>query len=263
MLDEKEEDILRQYYPNHGVKYCSKLLNKSHKSIIKKAFRLKIQIKNWNQEKDNILISYYVKNGAKYCSYLLNKLPRTISARANKLGLLSNITNSGFIKKQIIKKLTDNKVVALCQQHGETAHYFRNGKIQHCIKCASIKDVDYKKKERQTLLGLYKSRLRNSLNYAFRCLLQINNIEKYRGCFRHLSYSPRQLCNHLEAIRERQNNKCPVCKQSYNCVKSSIDHIIPLKTAKTKKEILELFNLNNLSLLCLSCNSRKGVKICL
>lgn len=258
----QEVDTLKKYYPNYGSVYCSKLLDKPRRSIRKKAFRLKLQTKNWDQEKDNILISYYVEHGAKYCSRLLNKSPQTIGMRASKLGLSSNITNGGFPKKQIIKKLPDNKVTALCKKHGETAHYFRKQKIQHCVKCASIRNVNYKKQERLTPLGLYKSRLRISLNYAFKSLLRINNIEKRRGCFRHLQYSPQQLCDHLEGIKEQQKNTCPICQRSYDYVKLSIDHVIPLKTGKIKDEILKLFNLNNLSLLCLSCNSSKGAKVC-
>lgn len=257
-----EETIFKKYYPNYGTKYCSELLDKPYKTIIKKAFRLKIKInKKWNLEEDNILIDYYIERGVEHCSSLLDRPPKAISIRARKLGLLSNITSNGFSKKQIIEKLADNKVIALCQKHGESPHYFRKGKIQQCIKCASKRDIDYKKKERQMPLGLYKSRLRTSLNNAFRRLLQINHIKKRRGCFRHLPYSPWQLCDHLEAIKEQQNNQCPMCRQSYDSVQLTIDHIVPSKMAKTKEEMLKLFALDNLSLLCKSCNSSKGARM--
>jgi hypothetical protein len=262
---EGEISDLRKYYIDHGSEYCARLLNKPRRSIIKKAYRLKIKTninKGWNSNEDDILFKYYVQHGADYCSNLLNKSKNNVCARANKLGLLSCITNGGFPKKQVIDKICNNKVMAICKKHGETPHYFRNGTIQHCIKCSSIKNVAYKKAERKTPLGLYKSRLRNSLNSAFTRISKINNTKKHRGCFRHLSYSPRQLCNHLEAIRGRQNNKCPMCQQSYDCVKISIDHTIPVKIANTTEEVLELFNLSNLSLLCLSCNSSKGASIC-
>lgn len=257
-----EETVLQKHYPNYGVEYCSELLNKSCRAISKKVFRLNVKPnRGWSSDEDNVLIDYYIKHGDEYCFHLLNRPIKTISARARKLGLLSNITNGGFPKKQIIKKLSDNKVIALCQKHRETPHYFRNKSIQHCVKCASIKDVNYKKKERLTPLGLYKSRLRNLLNSAFGRYSRINGVKKSKGCFRHLSYSPQQLCDHLEGVKEQQKNTCPICRQSYSRVKLSIDHIVPLKTAETEEGILELFNLSNLSLLCLSCNSSKGARM--
>lgn len=262
---EHETDTLRKYYPDHGVEYCSGLLGKPHQSVIKRAFRLKIKTKVsrcWRSVEDDTLIAYYAKYGKKYCCNLLNRSPDAVRGRASQLGLSSSITRGGSPQKQIIRKLCDNKVLTTCSQHGETPHYFRKGKIDHCIKCSSIKDAAYKKRDRQSPVGLYKSRLRIRLNSAFRRLSKSNGTSRYAGCFRHMPYSPQQLFDHLEAIRKRQNNECSICRQSYDFIKLTVDHIIPLKIAETKTEVLSLFRLSNLSLLCRSCNSSKGAKLC-
>ncbi len=277
-----EIDLLKKYYSTHGLRYCCNLLDRTYKAVGEKARELKIRTnimngpkhKGWTKKEENILTKYYPDHGCKYCADLLNRSYRSISDRASMLNLTTIMSPWGAPKKQIIKKLKGNKVIALCKKHGETAHYLQQGKISGCIRCQSsqmkiihqtahIKRYYKERWERDKTLpfNLYRLRLRNLLNSAFRRHLQTKGIKKRRGCFRHLSYSPQQLCDHLEEIKEQQKNICPMCRRSYNRVKLSIDHIIPLKTATTELEMLGLFDLKNLSLLCLSCNISKGTQI--
>lgn len=277
---EQENNILKQYYPDYGVEYCDNLLNRSQEAIKIQASKLGLRTHfiqgRWTMEENNTLIKYYSQHGCKYCADQLNRSSSSISHQSQRLGLATTITNGNVPKKQIIEKLEENKVIALCQKHGETPHYFRNGKIRNCIQCHSyrmkiLSQTDRMKecyrasreKERATPLGLYKHRLRRALRNAFQYsrYLQDNNIKKRRGCFRHLLYSPQQLCDYLETIKRRQDDKCPVCRRSYNITGFDIDHIIPLVTAQTEVEMLKLFDLNNLSLLCPKCNGSKGPRI--
>lgn len=274
--NEQEIDIFRQYYPDYGSKYCADLLGKSRWSIIGKAFRLGIISKKgiktiWSKADDDILKKYYPEKGSKYCANLLNRSYVATKSRANSLGLKTNIATRGLPQKQILKKLTNNKVIALCKVHGKTPHYLRNGKIADCIKCQliskakkakthgyKVRRLEIQKKYRSTLVGKFAYRLRSSFRSAFRS----KNITKTRiGCFRFLPYSPQQLCDYLEAIRQRQGNQCPMCCRSYDIASWTIDHILPINIAQTKEDVLKLFALDNLSLLCGSCNTSKGARI--
>jgi len=95
---------------------------------------------------------------------------------------------------------------------------------------------NYEKKLRSLLKGLI-TRGKNKISFS-----------------KNLPYNSKQLCEHLEKIRESQNNSCPMCHKSYNEIKYDIDHVVPTSIAKTKEELLKLFGLNNLSLLCWNCN---------
>lgn len=271
----KEESQLKKYYPICGIKYCAELLGRTTKSIKLKAFRLDLHIdfisKYWTKDEEDVLREYYSISGSKYCANLLDRSCGAIRSRAKLLGIKTNIVIGGLPQKQIVKYLNDIRVVARCKKHGETPHYFRNGKILQCLQChcwlmkqrmktvygkASIKRAHEKYKS--TLVGKLRYRLQTSLNNA----LKSKNIRKTkRGCFRFLPYSPQEFTEHLESIRLKQNDKCPMCCQSYSIKKWTIDHIVPISVAQTEEDVLELFNLDNLSLLCGSCNTSKGKRI--
>ncbi len=259
-----EIEVLKKYYLNYGPKYCAGLIDRTYKAITTKIMGLRIHTKIipkasierfWREEEKAILIKYYPDYGLKYCTNLLNRSPSSISHKAQRLGLASIIIWGDVPRKQIIKYLDNNRVISLCKIHGETIHYLRNGKIVRCIKCHN----------RRTAMSLEKNpveklayRLRTSLNNALRS----KNIRKTQiGCLRLLPYSSQELCDHLEAIRQQQGGKCPMCCRSYDIATWTIDHIIPIKTAQNEEDTLKLFALDNLSLLCGLCNSSKGTRI--
>ena len=232
-------------------------------------------MKRWTSDELETLRQHYVNRGARYCSVLVDRSVKSISLKANKLGLLSKIANGGSPKKQIINQLPNGRATALCDEHGPSEHYLYKGCIHHCVKCKLTKDRSRAKTEsgrrigrekssryRRTQMGLLDDRLRSSLNQGFKKYVDIVGTEKPMGCFRLLQYTPRELCSHLKAVGKLQNNQCPMCDQSYDSVLMSIDHIIPLRTARTKEKMLRLFDLCNLSLLCQPCNSSKGGKLC-
>ncbi len=228
-------------------------------------------MKKWTQWERDVLLKYYTEYGSHHCANILGRSPKSIAHQVSKLNLTTIIVPWGLPQKPIIRKLNDNKAISICKKHGETPHYFRRGKLFGCILCQAkqmkaLNQTDRMKKyyrnksrkDRQTKIGLYKSRLRNLLNNAYRRHLSKSGVVKRRGCFRYLPYSPIQLKDHLEKIRESQQNKCPICDASYDLVGFNIDHIVPLATGRVEKEILELFNISNLSLLCPGCNRAKG-----
>ena len=94
-------------------------------------------------------------------------------------------------------------------------------------------------------INIYRNRLRSSLHYCFK---------KAKSFTKHLPYSRKELCDHLEMIKLKQNNKCPMCNSNYDDTGFDIDHIIPTSSALNEAELLSLFNLENLSLLCPRCN---------
>jgi len=221
--------------------------------------------RHWTTEECNLLVQHYPVNGAGYCVQILDRSRESIKKKACRMGLGTCITSSGRPQKQAIEVLDDNKVLARCKIHGVCPHYLSKGKITGCVECVRLfnknKPVTDAKREydrqkqrryRSTTLGLYTSRLRSYLR---------SFLGRKKGCFRHLPYSPQQLRDHLDSIRQNQNNCCPGCGASYGENNFHIDHVIPISTANTQQDILDLFSLENLSLLCPACNLVKGSKI--
>ena len=93
--------------------------------------------------------------------------------------------------------------------------------------------------------------LRNSIRHA---LKRVGT--RPCGAFRHLSYTPDELCLHIFCLRDKYGDMCPSCnsEMSHNF---EIEHIIPLATAITVLDVIALFALDNLDLLCRSCNASK------
>jgi len=217
----------------------------------------------WKEEDDNILNQFYHDKGTKYCANKLNRTMGAINVRAMKLCLKTTIINGGLPRKIIIKKISNNKVLSLCKIHGETTHHYYKNKIQYCIKCCVL--TSEQKRRQNERFKKYRENPVNRLAYNLRSLLwnsfnriSKNNNTKTKGCFRNLDYTPLQLYNYLQNIKNLQNNKCPHCNISYNECEISIDHVIPLKKAKTEQEVIDLFDLKNLNLMCRSCNSSKN-----
>lgn len=221
----------------------------------------------WTREEDRILKQFYLNKGVKYCSQKINRTTGSIASRAYEIGLHSNITTGDKLKRRIIRKISLNKVLSLCKVHGETIHYYRNNKIDYCLKCHGSRKyplTEEQRKDRNKKMREYRknpiinlsSKLRTLIGNALREISRDNN-RKTKGCFRNLDFTPRDLYNYLENTRELQNNKCPHCHTSYDKCEMNIEHAIPLSTAKTEQQVIDLFCLQNLNLMCKSCNSSK------
>ena len=200
----------------------------------------------WTKDEMEFLKINYPFHGTRFCMKNLNRTKRAISSTASKLGLKTAIASQGVPQKNIIKKISNSKVLSLCQIHGETIHYCRKNKIIYCLKCRHKNPVNN-----------FASRIRSLIRHAFK-KISINHSYIPRGGFRNLDYSPIELYNYLENTRELQNNKCPHCYTSYDKCEMNIEHVIPLATAKTEQQVIDLFCLQNLNLMCKSCNSSKS-----
>lgn len=209
--------------------------------------------KVFTKKEINILKKYYQTRGSKHCSKIINRSRESIIIKAGKLGLYSDIRKGDKLKKNIIKKISHNKVLSICNKHGKIAHDYYDNKIHGCVKCRNIN----MKKRRNIPIYHFASLLRTSIWFAFHKILERNTL-KIKGCFKNLDYTKEELYSYLENIRKLQNNKCPHCQIPYNKCKISIDHVIPLITAKTEQEVIDLFDLKNLNLMCKSCNSSKN-----
>lgn len=217
----------------------------------------KINKNCWKKEEDDILKKFYCDNGASYVSKLLKRTKASIVVRAMKFHLTVNYARStGLLKKIIIKKIKNNRVLSLCKIHGESNHYYRNGKIQNCILCCNIRKNAYRKRP----INNFVCRLRGSIRSAFNRISRQNGEKRKTGAMRHLDYTSKELYDYLSNIQKLQNNKCPICQTNYEKCILSIDHVIPLITAKTEQEIISLFDLKNLNLMCKNCNSSKNDK---
>lgn len=209
----------------------------------------------WAKEEDNILKKLYPDKGSDFCSKILDRKRSTIIQRVQELNLKTVVASSGLPKKLIIKKLSDNRVISKCKKHGEAEHYYHNNKIHCCLKCKNIQMIKHNKNPLNNLIMRLRSRIRISLNSISK-----NNKGMFHGAFRNLPYSKLDLFNYLENIKKEQNNCCPICKNNYNQVGFTVEHIVPLANAKTEQEIINLFDLKNLNLMCGSCNSSKHKK---
>ena len=90
---EWEDDIIRKYYPDGGVKECLKYLPKRNKgSICTRAYELNVKYESdiWTVHEDDIIRKYYCDGGPKEClKYLPNRSVWSIMVRANKLNIKS------------------------------------------------------------------------------------------------------------------------------------------------------------------------------
>jgi len=215
--------------------------------------------RRWTSEEENILVQHYANIGAVGCAQLLARQQRAICKKANKLGLSTKATLGGVpSKKYLIKRLSEFRGIVMCPRHGYTIHYLSRSRSPVCLVCRRGWD---KKRSQQLSRKLqinqrqrekYKKPVYNYANRLRRTLRFYSHGEI--SFSKHLPYSAKQLCNHLENIKKQQGNCCPMCRISYDITGYDIDHVIPVSTAKNIGEILSLFCLDNLSLLCPSCN---------
>lgn len=269
----KEEiEFLKINYSIHGPKYCNDKLNKGYYSLCHKATKLNLKFnpKHWTKEEINILKEFYPENGPIWCATKLNRPLRQIKQKIRYLGLHTKNRN-GKAPREIIYKIDETTVISCCPSHGICKHYKRRRDNNlTCCSCHSslqkrrnkteegrLKMREVGRKWREKPINRFAANLRKRMWESFNGILK-NGCQRARGCFRHLDYTPVELYNYLENIKNLQNNKCPYCCTSYDKCIMSIDHIVPLAIAKTEKEIINLFDLKNLSLLCKDCNSSKN-----
>lgn len=249
---ENDINFLIKNYHKKSVNEISKIINRSVSCIKTKVFRLNIKKdKKWSDKEVKFLMDNYKSYGLTYCSTELGKTKCSVNRKAIEFKL-----KSGFIKRKILKDRLLNGIIEFeCKKHGKVNFYIRSknrSMTPECMLCKRESGNRYYHKNSKSLLFMYKTRIRNSIRDNFNRISRGGGVS--RGCFRHLNYSPMELYNHLEKIRKNQNNCCPMCYISYNIKSFDIDHIIPLKTAKTIEQVKKLFELNNLSLLCFYCN---------
>lgn len=225
-------------------------------SFTQMVFEAKIMNKKWTNIEIKILEINYPNGGAKACSDKLCRTKVVIIRKAKELGLVAYGVQGGR-KRQPIKELNNNKVIAFCPKHGNVSHYGKHERFR-CVKCereqfqkwsqrpsSKIKMRNSARIRLQKPINMYKNRLRGTLYYCFKGT---------KGFTKNLPYSSKELCDHIEKIRLKQNNQCPMCKDSYDNTGFDIDHIIPLSSTSNESKLLALFNLENLSLLCPKCN---------
>lgn len=215
----------------------------------------------WSDRELAILKQCYPKGGSRDCFGKLDRSRKAIRNKASLLGIKTVCLN-GHPPKKIIQVFGDNRCIAVCAKHGQVEHYFyKNQTSPICVRCQKERDAGRPnpgrterrrqierraaRRRRSTPLGNYENRLRVSL---------ASYLGGKASFSRNLPYSAQELCVHLEAIRQRQNNACPMCGNSYANTGYDIDHIIPLSSAQTEQEALGLFDLSNLSLLCPHCS---------
>lgn len=112
-----------------------------------------------------------------------------------------------------------------------------------------------KRHQRENPVVMLADRLSSLLRSTFRK----RGIKKDRRTRELLGYGPGELYRHL---RWYINRPCGWCgKKIVLGEMAAIDHIVPLRTAKTKEEVLKLNALKNLRLLHAGCNLKKGGKL--
>lgn len=213
--------------------------------------------KQWSDNEVKVLYKFYPQEGG----LIIKRLPdRTITAiryKARKLKIKNINRKSSW--KPIIQKLESNKIIAKCKHHGITVYYHnQHNRRSRCVKCNSNQFQKWSKRPSSKIkirnaararltkpINIYKNRLRGTLYYCFKGT---------KGFTKNLPYSSQELYNHIEKIKLKQNNQCPMCKDNYDNTGFDIDHIIPLSSTSNESKLLALFNLENLSLLCPRCN---------
>ncbi len=215
--------------------------------------------KHWNKKEENILIKYYPDKGAIGCVQLLARTQIAIRSKARKLGLSTKTTLGGTqSKKYIIYQFSASRGLVVCARHGCTTHLLSSYRSPVCLMCRKKWSKKHSRKLSSKLRNnkLQRERYKKPIhNYANRLRRTLRFYSHGSISFsKHLPYSAKQLCDHLENIKKQQNNKCPMCSVSYDVTGYDIDHVLPVFVATSREAILQLFALDNLSLLCPSCN---------
>lgn len=258
-----EADIvfLRYWYPVAGPASCAALLNRSHATVVHRACAIGVSAVFWTDEEIAILQKYYPAEGSVGCARRLRRSMSAIQTRARQLGLRTKRKNGRRCTPEILRRVDSCRVVAVCSRHGEAIHYVQPGKGPQCEECRRAY-ARPEKGRRQAREAKRRQLADPVYACAHRLRILLRGIWKSRqGRFRHLRYSPEDLCRHVESVRRRQGNKCPSCGASYDQTGFHIDHVIPIRAANTVTDVLELFALSNLSLLCPRCNARKGARM--
>ncbi len=223
----------------------------------------------WTSKDDQFMLDNYPTNTADWCANHLGRSKNSVHLRARSLGIKAVGRRGCRTIRKVLQRLNSNSVVCLCPKHGKTRHDIRKDGGIICNDCTAMHNKNRRgtriwtdhtrelsrlssKRQRSTELGRYANRVRVALRQSCSGRISFS---------KHLPYNAKQLCDHLEDIRHKQNNKCPVCLESYEDVQDSIDHIIPMSIAVNRDELLLLFALENLSLLCFRCNSAKGARV--
>ncbi len=275
-----EKDILSRHYPTEGSMGCSmRLPSRKKQSIRVKAFEMGLKVDKgtvlgwrsngrWTDEDNSVLLSHYQTDGVLGCmGRLKNKTEYSIAHQAKKLGLKIYKECSrptGVPRRGVLGRTANGNPICKCPYHGECEHVeYKSLPSGRCVPCQKERDKGkkqspynkdvakkWRQKRRKIPIHNYIDRMRRAIRKAF---VRIGSGCK-PGCFRHLSYSHKDLFDHIEGVRTEQKNRCPMCCKEYVGLGFDIDHVIPLCTAKTLEQVLGLFSLSNLSLLCPTCN---------
>jgi hypothetical protein len=255
----KEDKFLIDNHKIYGPIQCARLLNKSKDSVKHRCKGLGLcQSRAWSKQDIDILKEFYPEKGSNWCANKLKKSVYRIRSKVNRLGLHTKYRD-GKLPTEIISRINETTALANCSKHGICEH--ETNKKCNSLRCRLCRRIYYtkrnnleetktkmriwQKKKYATPLGKYQIRLRVRLH-----ALSNNNLSFSKD----LPYNSKQLCDHIENIRQNQNNCCPICSISYEINPFDIDHIVPTHIAKTREELLKLFDLENLSLLCWHCN---------
>lgn len=221
----KEEDyILKQFYFDKGVRYCSQKLNRTIGSIASRAYGIGLHTN--------------ITSGNKLKKIIIHRIsPNKVLSLCKIHGETVHYYNKNRIsdcticcRSRIKHPLTDKQKI----ETNKRAKKYRENPV-----------INFSNRIR-ALIAIYLKRINNGSGPV------------KRGCFRHLDYTPVQLYNYLGNIKKLQDNKCPICQTSYDKCEMNIEHVIPLQRAKTEQEVINLFDLKNLNLMCKSCNSSKS-----
>lgn len=136
---------------------------------------------------------------------------------------------------------------------------------QHRIDYTRQWRLDNPQKARQYVRRYMAKRKNNPLfNFADRLRRLVRKswarqVTTKRGkTFDLLGYTPQALLDHLSMFL---NKLCCSCGNiTITIANSHIDHIIPVKTIKTKEDVVTINSLDNLRLICAKCNLIKGAK---
>lgn len=256
---DRELDILRISYSYKNGGCYDKLPGRTRNAIVRKASDIGIKYRDWTNNEIDLLRHYYPTGGSRKCYEFIDRSLGQIKDKACAIGINTQCKNGRSFPHCIVSFLDNNRVIATCPYHGNVEHRLRSSRAPRCSLCRKVyarkpkvryMNSDWQKRRLSIPKWAYIHRLRTQLRLALK--------NKEAGCFKLLPYTSCDLKNYLEDIRNKQQNKCPLCGTSYETSGFHIDHIIPLASAKDDGEILALFGLKNLSLLCGPCNCSKG-----
>lgn len=150
---DSEIELLKTFYVQEGIIYCSNLLQRTKEAIAIKAKKIGLcREPKWSSDDCEFLVHYYSSHGIDYCASKLNRTRLGVKAKANKLNLKITIDKETLVSyfqaihgefydySKVNYRNSLTLITIICPKHGEfTQSAYLHRKGRGCPVCSFSK----------------------------------------------------------------------------------------------------------------------------